>query len=386
MRADINHDGGVGLADVGRITGQWGSPGYIQPWPVTKVIYVHGLSNGAEDPAPGRRFFELLGPIRNEAINRGISYESFTYIQDAACATWTVYGPWADSNISTAISWAQFSANICDSQSDIGLNAVALWQEVVDSYNATGGKTILIGYSMGASIIRGMLTYSLNRRDHGPADPKGDRVATDLVDSVFYIEGAQSGASLVSDCIDGSTIPIIGVAAGLVCSAIMPGFDPDRAAIVGLDDGSAWWAFANGRPPASIPTFNAYGDIQVTMINNLGQTFPVGGVGDLGLSVSDAQHPMPITDANHRQYTLSSPELVSQTCLGAVGCLYIQLLSGNPVVHSNLPYQISQVQVAHCGTGPEWSLAQEYANLVYRRIAHPGQGTCSLDDMTDITD
>jgi len=142
----------------------------------------------------------------------------------------------------------------CDGSSDIGINAIKLDEQINAEYMASGRPVILVGYSMGASIIRGMIAYSQARRD---------QVADTMIDSVSFIHGVQQGSYLANGGGFVSGLPIFGgIATGISDLVHLP---LDRPASQELQDGSAWftWVNSNSTKLPSIPFFNTYGDIHV---------------------------------------------------------------------------------------------------------------------------
>jgi hypothetical protein len=81
---------------------------------------------------------------------------------------------------------ASIDPDLCDSWADLALNALMLEADIQERYHSSGAQTVLIANSMGAAIVRGMLSYSSKR---------GDGVAASMVDSVVFLEGAHDGWS-----------------------------------------------------------------------------------------------------------------------------------------------------------------------------------------------
>src|SRR5207249_178957 len=72
----------------------------------------------------------------------------------------------------------------CDSQSDIGLDAVALDDAVRDLYERTSAPVTLIANSMGGAIVRAYLAYASDAATG----------TLEHVDSVVMLQGAQQGS------------------------------------------------------------------------------------------------------------------------------------------------------------------------------------------------
>ena len=271
--------------------------------------------------------------------------------------------------------------------------AVALYQEVKDNYNAPNrGKTVLIANSMGGAIVRGMLAYS---------ESVGG-VAAKAVDSVFFIEGAQAGswiagANKVSD-------PYLSTVK-MVISQNLP-WKTGRPAAAELAPDSRWYQWANGKPVPNLPYFNAYGDITIHLKACLWLCYVDSDGPEVGDGVLLPGSPDPSSldrlgaarfipsgqQADHIEYKLADkvvfdvgpvdPIAGGKRAVGLVSDIW-----NSPVSHFQLSGQIANVSVPHCGTtqpsaGKSWSLAQEYWNLIYRRIAAKTP-TCDPTDWTD---
>jgi hypothetical protein len=223
-----------------------------------KVLYVHGLAEDANNGDFGSLFQQLHG------AHPSLEIDNFEYYEDTDCqkpnpapslptdlAGMPVYGPLNDS--------------LCDSSSSIGINVVKL-ENQVKAMTADGSKVILVGYSMGGSIIRGMLAYSL---------AAGDGVAQNDVDSVFTLHGVQQGSWLADGVEAGFQAPLGPIPTSWweppVQRAIFGAFGqvvptPDRPAVINLETQNDWFTWANSNSanlPVSLPTFNTYGDMKV---------------------------------------------------------------------------------------------------------------------------
>ena len=164
-------------------------------------------------------------------------------------------------------------------------------------YAQTGQPVVLIANSMGAAIVRGFLAYSSER---------GDGVAATMVDSVFYLEGAQQGAfAAYGAYLSTGLWPISQILQqGLPLAGYPAGSRPANYELAPM---SSWYRWVN--PPAShlpqLPSFNAYGDISVDLHPCAGigpfsaclsLPLPTGIIGDLVLLPgSDDPHAVPPT-------------------------------------------------------------------------------------------
>jgi hypothetical protein len=229
--------------------------------PPKPVIFVHGLNQDAS-----RTDNEFPSVLRDSALSPNARY--FHYYQDRADAgACGANLPAVPPDAGIPIDAGSEGTSQCDSQSDIGLNALALDEFVAQQYAQSGGqKVVLVGYSMGASIIRGFLDYST-----GANAGAGDGVAGAMVDSVMFIAGAHDGSWALLPFNAGSAL---GSAIGLESfvddwiGQVTADFHVDFARPPGteLSPFSSWYAWANSpdRPlPADIGYYNAYGNIDV---------------------------------------------------------------------------------------------------------------------------
>jgi hypothetical protein len=232
---------------------------YDRTAPPKPILYVHGVTTGFEAPS-----FDSL--FQDSAIASSVI--RFDYFQDLGPVHPCLRAlPTVESSTEMPVDLASANQTVCDSQSDIGINAVALRDFVREQFAASGGqRVILVGFSMGASIIRGFLGYST---------ALGDGTATDMVDSVIFIEGAHDGSYLLvtPNTISGAA-SILGSIPGVqqfvedwvTDQAARFNFDFQRPAATELNPASSWYAWANSpnRPlPGNIGYYNAYGAIDL---------------------------------------------------------------------------------------------------------------------------
>lgn len=167
---------------------------------------------------------------------------------------------------------------ICDSQSNVGLNAVLLDEDVRDLHaRLRGGKVTILANSMGAAIVRAFLAYSV----------EAGTGAAGVVDNVYFLQGAQQGAwiAYAKPLLLGLMTP-----AGPVRQIIFhgvsqevrerTGFNAERPAIDDLlPVFSPTYRYVNPRPehiPDHIGYFNVASDIRWrTDLDIVGYTFGV---------------------------------------------------------------------------------------------------------------
>lgn len=173
---------------------------------------------------------------------------------------------------------ASIDSTICDSQSNVGLNAVLLDEDVRElQARLSGGKVTILANSMGAAIVRAFLAYSVDAGTGGAA----------AVDNVYFLQGAQQGswAAYGKPVLLGLMAP-----AGPIRQIIFHGvsqevrerteFDAERPAIDDLlPFFSPTYRYVNPRPehiPDHIGYFNVASDIRWrTDVNLVGYTFGV---------------------------------------------------------------------------------------------------------------
>jgi len=188
--------------------------------PKAQVLFLHGVRESYTDATPSsdKLFKTLLDQLRNTFGKQFVN--SFDYYQDkgdsqnGSCNTPTPPPP---------PSWVPYdgtqNGSICDSQGDLGQNAVRLDAEIQGLYSSNGNRpVILIGYSMGGETIRSFLSYATH---------VGNDDAISKVDSVVLMHGVEQGSWLADAAVVdadfihplpyyGPTADLIGNLAGLV--------------------------------------------------------------------------------------------------------------------------------------------------------------------------
>lgn len=318
------------------------------------VVFIHGITANFNDVGFDAVLLEIGARTQSAAVN-------FEHYQDAGggdggpCISKPLIVP-AEPNGNMPINLESAGASICDSQGDLALNVTRLHHDVQAWYFEAGRRpVVLIGNSMGAAIIRGFLAYSAELADD---------VATTMVDSVFFLEGAQAGTKPGRNALEGTwpDVWFIGLA----------NLDLSRPAIQDVVSESAWYQWTN--PPAShvpdLPYFNVYGDMRVTANWTLWwlgtpQTFPVWGVpvGDsLIYPGVDDPHAVPV-DGGARflpNSSLGSQQwqwgleknfdftLIGEPPSGEQLPNVVGEIMSDPILHGNFGDKISEILVADC--------------------------------------
>lgn len=347
-----------------------------EPAAVGHVIFIHGINAPFTDVG----FDPILPPLEQlfpGMLRRFEYYQDKGSVQNGQCRSIPVELP--ANGISIPYDASSIDETICDSQSDLGLNAVRLDSYIQEQYAEGGNRpVVLIANSMGAAIVRGFLAYSAE------AD---DGVATSMVDSVIYLEGAQDGT--VWGHIDRFETSLYLAAIQDVLEPFardaFPG-DLSRPAAGELAPVSLWYQWTN--PPVShlpsVPSFNLFGDLRVVVKTEVPFLGPIsadlGSVGDVALMPgTDNPHDLPPEGgarfldgplgAENWQWQMTGElawEPFSDPFLGA-GAFAGQVTSA-PIFHGNFGNQMNAISVPSCKGGLGTTVATEVVRIVTERM------------------
>ena len=143
----------------------------------------------------------------------------------------------------------------------LGMNAIRLDRDIQRFYQSSNGaQIVIVANSMGATVTRGFLAYSMGA---------SDGVANTMVDSVFFIEGAQQGSYLAPKFQAATSTDTGSRIAAWIEQQAGLNIDPNRPAMIELAPQTFWYQEVNGvaAPPPDLPYYNFYGDFQILLRN-----------------------------------------------------------------------------------------------------------------------
>lgn len=347
--------------------------GHLDPIAAT-VLFVHGVDESSSDDVFHTLFAKVTAAVPSVSITH------YDYFQDEAGR---LSGGSCDPS-DPGQSGVSMPANVaglpfdasqnnparCDSEGDLGQNAVRLEQVIKDSYQRTGKKVILVGYSMGGEVIRSFLALSTSTNDG---------VATSMVDSVVTIHGVQQGSWLAL----GSPL-LQGTLAGPLDWFIhhwAP--NPARPATQQFNPTGTYlnWVHAHSTSLPAIPYYNTWGDERAATRHCFFSwclTGPNSNFGDVVLQ--------PGTDAPTQNqwlggerfaptgYTASSwqwderNQMYWDPISDPLEIGLAQNLFNAPQQHSNITSQQSNIQVADCKDGASIAVDEELARVLIARL------------------
>lgn len=242
--------------------------------PARAFIFVHGLGGSHVEDS----FAPLIRRLQSEYAGEGQVYR-FQYWQDIGDrppgSTTRECGPDARSGfepntpsfgLPLTTSPRGLTAAICDSQSDVGINAVLLEREVRRMHERFGGRVTLIANSLGGAITRAYLAYA----------QASDSPTLGYVDLVVFLQAAHQGSylTLARPEISASTSPLGYLAVVALGEAVRArlGYDPNSPAFEDLRPLSDTYRWVNLDPahvPNGIAYLNVASAIDVTVEANI---------------------------------------------------------------------------------------------------------------------
>ncbi len=386
------------------------------------TMYVHGIKTNYQTPG----FSSLRDPLLTSlyyrddsiAVNFRSRLADFVYYQDSGLPydpdtrEYTLPcepGAAATPQQQIPVPIINDQRAICDSQSDLGVNVVRLYNSTLQLFNDTGQQRsiVLICHSMGCGITRGFLAYAAEMNARNPAQyPPVEQ----LIDSVTMIEGAVSGAILAK--IGGDADSTLGLVSPFVYGgalsqeiyrtlAMTPGLDFNltRPAAVSLRPESDYYQWARREfsatysgvryTPTTLPYFTVYGDIRLQQQRCLllAASCRAGvttSVGDLVFVPGTASPHNPAPDGGARFLLTGArdtqqwewglertfPYYTGQTIIsGATLTHAVAEAATAPENHYTLGGKIGEVTVQDCQTGATVSVATQLLRLITGRLS-----------------
>lgn len=376
---------------------------YDQAAPPKPVIYVHGVTTPANNSQFGAIEALLIGPAP-------ATFSRFVYFQDAfvapgaSCNNMPPVANPSSSIVSATWHGSNYS-DACDSQADIGLNAIKLSNEVDAAFASSGGqRVVLLGYSMGAAIIRGMIDYRVE------LDPA---TASSRIDSAIFVAGAHHGSFLANALVTPGVLQKYtnrlnqwAAAAMQVGLNALP-LSLSRPAAHQLAVNSDWydWANAPARPlPADIGYYNAYGDMVVTDETCVDLYFwddcwsvELASLGDAVLHTGTTNDPYegPLVGGLLSGSKFSRQSTVEQwqwaltgefdvkkwkvaVPLGPVHEVYRfgSFLANSPLLHTRIPDRDAEILLTQCGSASQVSLRDQLEQVLLEKVGRAGGRPC----------
>ena len=228
--------------------------------PSAQVLYVHGLG---EPRGRAEDFRAVFAPLQR-AFGTPVVQDA-SYYQDLAdrtpgaatarrCAGPSLQPPPIAELRGMPVERATINAGICDSEGDLGLNVLALTEQVRALHARTGRRIVLVGFSMGGTISRGVLTLAALR--HDPS-------VLDALDALVLIHPVSQGARVAGAGQRVAAVPVLGAVFARAAQGTL--VDPARPALRQLQPRAPFfnWLASHAAAVPDLPTFVSYGDLRV---------------------------------------------------------------------------------------------------------------------------
>lgn len=338
------------------------------PTPDLPVMFVHGINGDFRQPG----FPAVLPAIESQTQS---SVDVFPYYQDRGslvggiCTSEPLISP-TGPNGGMPVN-LESAGDICDSQGDLALNVTRLHHDIQILYFESGKRpVVLMGNSEGAAIIRGFLAYSAELQDN---------VATTMVDSVVFLQGAQAGSKPARDGLDGRQPErLIGEWAG--------GIDFQRPAVEDLASESDWYYWVNppGNHVPDLPYFNVYGDMEIAQItcflfwcnedslSQLGDGLIYPGVDDPHAVPTEGGArflPNAALEVQQWQWQLHKKFLFDPAAAQGLGFLTaIELAALDPIFHGNFGNSLDEISTSDCADETQLTLDVALLRVTVGRV------------------
>ncbi len=233
-----------------------------------QIAFVHGINGNSAAIAAGVDYGGLINPLRSIYAPQNVHI--IPYYQDLAYALDPTADPPQCGSGAPApdtravgvitVDTASTTSSQCDSESDLGLDATALDDDLKGyaSSDGSGGSITVIAHSMGGAITRGWLDLAQRQQDQ----------TLKSVDTVVTFQGAQQGSYIPNGfaCspLQGhvTTRAVLANVTAQVAHKLH--FYPNRPAWHELKPQSLWYRDINSQDvPGNIHYYNFYTNIQV---------------------------------------------------------------------------------------------------------------------------
>jgi alpha-tubulin suppressor-like RCC1 family protein len=237
--------------------------------PTRGFIFVHGITEDYRNydrvltPQYTDRYLaKILNPLQGGAYRGTGTYKTFQGYEDRGADT--TVGCTQRSLPSGYTIPTGFPVNlntgtpICDSNDDIGVNAILLDQDVRDMAASGVDRVTIIANSMGGAITRAYLAYATATQSSSLSKLDGILFIHGAQDGSYVALAGQVGASYLISSVTGQNILTVATQ-----TLPLQGINPLRPALQALTPRSAMYQFVNR--PQNVPSYlfyaNVYSDI-----------------------------------------------------------------------------------------------------------------------------
>lgn len=324
------------------------------------IVFVHGINgNGLAISKGDNDYPELVARFQTAFSPQNVHF--FNYYQDRTFAVPSTGSPFSPPQCQSGtpaaiLDWSDLmpldttstADNACDSQSDLGIDAVML-NDFIQKNTRPTDHVAIVAHSMGGAITRGWLALVQRIEDKYHYNPAAN------VDTVITFQGAQQGSYIaapnrlvppVTDPVSWAENEVLNGAAGTL------GFYRNRPANNELTPQSDWYNNINRTSiPKGIRYFNFYSDIQMRLATpiwfNTYLESPPADLGDLVmLPGSDNPQDTPLlgearfrpdpTQYQSYEWQMSSSHRVVFNPIGGLDVSTLGAIIGDPASHFNL--------------------------------------------------
>jgi hypothetical protein len=347
--------------------------------PQAQVLFLHGVDQSASDNVFSSLFDKVAAAVP------GVKIDRYDYFQDKVGSTPTGCDPLANSQQPVTIpaqtaglpyDLSQNKPPRCDSEGDLGQNAIRLDQKIRQMYQSSGRKVILVGYSMGGETIRSFLAYSTS---------VGDGVASGMVDSVVTMHGVQQGSWFALGAPTLAGLPEwLGTPVDNFIHQWAP--DPRRLATQQFNPRGNYlhWVHGHSSKLPDVPYYNTWGDERIS-VQHCFLPFHHGCV-EVDTSVWGDVVLLPGTDVPTQDTLLGGERFLPKgytanswqwnelnrvrwnPLTDPFQLIALAKIVAAPQQHSNVPNAQSKIAVKDCQTGASVAVDEELARVIVARV------------------